>query len=224
MSDGRLHKKLALVGLWVVVVPASIVILLFTGSILYASLFFIGGLFSVYITPDRDHLAMTHEKYHDIRVFGILGSLWLSEWYPYAMIFPHRSKLSHSIVGSVIRFIYFVVVVVINIFTVYFILGMFFPDVLKTLSVLESIKNNPDNITMALITCTSWVYIDLYHYWRDGVYNNIIINVLTIPRLLVGNESQQSSYKMSRNDSELQRRNDWYRPRNKNHRNRYNKR
>ena len=224
MSDGRLHKKLAFVGLWVVVVPTSIVILLFTGNALYAFLFFLGGLFSIYITPDRDHLAMTHEKYHDIKVFGILGSLWLSWWYPYAMIFPHRSKLSHSIIGSVIRFIYFIIVIIINVLLVYFILGMFFPDVLKTLSIIESIKDNPDNTKTILIMCTSWMYIDLYHYWRDGIYRNIVVNILTIPRLLVNNESQQSSYKMPRSDSELQWSNDWYRPRNKNNRSRHSKR
>ena len=101
---------------------------------------------------------------------------------------------------------------------------MFFPDVLKTLSIIESIKDNPDNTKTILIMCTSWMYIDLYHYWRDGIYRNIVVNILTIPRLLVNNESQQSSYKMPRSDSELQWSNDWYRPRNKNNRSRYSKR
>lgn len=222
MSDGRLHKKLAFIGLWTVVVPTSIAIFLLTKNLLYSFFFFVGGFLSIYITPDRDHLAMTHEKYHDIRVFGIFGSLWLSEWYPYAIVFPHRSKLSHSIVGSVIRFVYFVVVVTFNVFITYFVVAMLFPSALGALSIVESMKNNPDDAIIILaIMCASWTYIDLYHYWRDGIYSNIIVNVLTIPRLLVSNESQQSSYKESGFDSKLQWSNGRDRPRNKNHRGRY---
>lgn len=106
--DGHIHERQAKV----VIVFFAIYSILFLGIYLVApgkwiwqvSLGMIVGAVGAWaITPDSDHLNMTHEEYRAIKKWGVFGALLVAYMTPYAAIFPHRSMWSHSIVGSLIR-------------------------------------------------------------------------------------------------------------------------
>lgn len=58
------------------------------------------------VTPDIDHHHTTIEEGRFLRVFGLLGWLWIAFWWPYRQVFRHRGW-SHTVpVGTLSRVLY----------------------------------------------------------------------------------------------------------------------
>lgn len=103
--DGKLHQKdanvvtaiLTAIGLIVLVIGLILApwVALVGGGIL------LGSRVGWWLSPDLDHTAMTRTEYQAMKK-GPIGFLWVALWTPYAAI-PHRSFLSHSIIGSIGR-------------------------------------------------------------------------------------------------------------------------
>lgn len=185
MSDGRIHKRLAVAGFIVVLIPVSLTFY-FSGHVDHSLSTVIGGFLAIRITPDRDHKSMTHEKYQDIKHFGFFGMLWIAEWIPYSAMFKHRSRWSHSIVGTVLRALYFLLITVINATVIHTMISLVV-TIIPMYDAMTYLWNiiGYDNVVIVVL---SWIYIDLYHYYRDGIYKSFIVFILTTPRLLVRNE------------------------------------
>ena len=108
--DGHLHEKDAkFIRKWLTILCSPVVGVNVLVGLWPVAEFFIGiilgGVMGWWATPDLDHTGMTREEYRAMKKFGILGSLWVALWTPYAFIFPHRSFWSHSVVGTAIRFL-----------------------------------------------------------------------------------------------------------------------
>ncbi len=108
--DGHLHEKDAKRVLRVVL-PLSILIAI--GTIVWRDAWqvglglYLGALCGYVITPDADHRAMTREEYRAMKKWGVFGAVLVGYMMPYAYLFPHRSRWSHSIFpGTVLRILY----------------------------------------------------------------------------------------------------------------------
>lgn len=138
--DGRYHlnktiREAAPAGVAAIVIssiatglPAAYVVIMSIVSVLYA----------VLVSPDLDQVGDIHSQYilkrlgspqnlplirsikplraivkfASIIVGGVIGNLWEAIWYPYATYIPHRNFFSHApVVGTIIRFLYLVVVI-----------------------------------------------------------------------------------------------------------------
>ena len=55
------------------------------------------------VTPDLDIQGITHEEKRALRV-PVIGWLWVLLWWPYALLVPHRSPVSHwPLIGTALR-------------------------------------------------------------------------------------------------------------------------
>jgi len=108
--DGHLHEKDAR---FVVKAFTPFCVAILIATILWRDAWqvalglYLGILCGYAITPDADHLAMTREEYRAMKKWGILGAMLVGYMTPYAYIFPHRSRWSHSMIpGTLLRILY----------------------------------------------------------------------------------------------------------------------
>jgi uncharacterized metal-binding protein len=112
---------------------------------------FLGVLCGYAITPDADHKAMTREEYRAMKKWGILGAFLVAYMTPYAYLFPHRSKWSHSLIpGTILRILY----------------------VLLPLVILAVVLLIAYNVKVPLSVgyiafVVGWMVQDAFHYKRD---------------------------------------------------------
>lgn len=108
--DGHLHEKDARRIIRIMTVPYLSVAIatLFWRDAWLCSIGLLIGMWGGYaITPDADHTAMTREEYRAMKHWGLPGAILVAYMMPYAYIFPHRSRWSHSIFpGTLIRIAY----------------------------------------------------------------------------------------------------------------------
>ncbi len=154
--DGHLHEKDAKRVLRVVG-PLALAIALMTiawrdawqvGLGLY-----LGALCGYAITPDADHRTMTREEYRAMRKWGLLGAILVGYMTPYAFLFPHRSRWSHSMIpGTLIRILYVTWWLIV-------------------LTVLIRLKFNLNTLWMPFYFSMifGWCLQDAFHYKRDDL-------------------------------------------------------
>lgn len=66
-----------------------------------------GCVLGVALTPDLDQQTLSSSETTIIRYTLGLGFLWVMFWYPYALLIPHRSPLSHApVIGTFGRLLY----------------------------------------------------------------------------------------------------------------------
>lgn len=152
--DGHLHEKDAKRVLRVVG-PLALAILLLTivwrPAWQVAIGLYLGSLLGFAITPDADHKAMTREEYRAMKRWGILGALLVAYMTPYAYIFPHRSRWSHSLIpGTMLRILYVMLLPLCLVITVCLITDLEFPLSIGYVAL-----------------CAGWMIQDAFHYKRD---------------------------------------------------------
>lgn len=154
--DGHLHEKDARLVLKIIG-PFALAILLVT--IIWRDAWqvglglYLGALCGYAITPDADHMAMTREEYRAMKKWGILGAILVGYMTPYAYLFHHRSRWSHSLFpGTLIRILY-----------------------VTWWAILLAVLAQPKfNLTIPWIPfCSSmifgWCLQDAFHYRRDDL-------------------------------------------------------
>lgn len=99
MPSGKTHTKINLLSLPIVLfMLISYGLTTFDFLLAFAIGFLIGTFF---LTPDLDIHSSAYKKWGLLRIF----------WYPYQVIMPHRSPLTHTIViGDIIRLLYMLLV------------------------------------------------------------------------------------------------------------------
>lgn len=112
---------------------------------------YLGSLCGYAITPDADHKAMTREEYRAMKKWGFLGSLLVAYMTPYAYIFPHRSKWSHSLIpGTLLRILYVALPLLFLAIAVWTVYGIKIP------------------ISVGYVSFViGWMIQDAFHYKRD---------------------------------------------------------
>lgn len=153
--DGREHQLLAVLTLGTVSLGAITLVILFPGFphvIELAGGLITGAFYGFWITPDLDHEWMTMEEYRAMRLHKGFGKLWVALWRPYAKLFGHRSKWTHSLVGTLIRAIPFMTVT-----------GIFL-DLL-----LNEFGLDPLIIVFDVGMIAGWLAQDMVHYRHDGL-------------------------------------------------------
>ena len=100
--EGRHHHRVTLVLAGVTLITPIV-----TGDV-RALAMTAGALTGLVVEPDLDVDHRTHSENLVYRHAGkAIGTLWQLYWYPYALILPHRHKLSHSpILSTIIRALY----------------------------------------------------------------------------------------------------------------------
>jgi len=105
MSSGKTHGRATL--LLVAPVAIASVIIFPTDPLLAAVIGATGCATGLVIDPDLDIESITMSEWRMIKKLWIFGMLWVAFWYPYAMLIPHRSPLSHwPILGTAGRVSY----------------------------------------------------------------------------------------------------------------------
>lgn len=153
--DGKEHELQAILTFGILSLVAIGLVVLFprfphiielAGGIMF------GAFCGFWITPDLDHEWTTMEEYRAMRVNKGFGKLWIALWKPYAKFFGHRSKWTHSLVGTMIRAIPFMTVT-----------GIFL-DLL-----LNEFGLDPFIIVFHVGTIVGWLVQDMVHYHHDGL-------------------------------------------------------
>lgn len=110
MSTGVVHNAVS-----VAAAATCFSIALSSGlSVETATLLGVGCLAGIILTPDLDQQTYNRveNKWRKSKnpFVAILGQLYIIFWYPYALMIPHRSWVSHMpIVGTVLRILYILV-------------------------------------------------------------------------------------------------------------------
>lgn len=99
MPSGKTHTKINLLSLPIVLlILISYGLTTFDFLLTFALGFLIGTFF---LTPDLDIHSAAYKKWGILRIF----------WYPYQVVMPHRSPLTHTIIiGDLIRLLYMLIV------------------------------------------------------------------------------------------------------------------
>lgn len=157
MADGRTHAA-ANTGLLTLVVaagaagiylaPSPTTVALTAGAVLGA----MGGLA---VTPDIDQKGITHEERRLIRLFFLLGYLWVLIWLPYGLVFAHRGW-SHTVPqGTLSRMLY----IGVPLATIAWLLGL-----------------RPDGVSVQYLllgggaVAAAWMLQDILHLMLDGLW------------------------------------------------------
>lgn len=109
MSSGKTHAKVTKL----LSVPSgiAIMILLPDGIWMDGVACVIGCLTGLIIEPDLDVDTITTSEWKMVKRFWIFGMVWVTFWYPYAKLIPHRNPLSHfPIVGTLGRLFYLILI------------------------------------------------------------------------------------------------------------------
>lgn len=108
--DGHLHEKDSRRALRVIgplALAIALVTIVWRDAWQVALGLYLGALCGFAITPDADHRAMTREEYRAMKRWGFLGAILVGYMTPYAYMFPHRSRWSHSLFpGTILRILY----------------------------------------------------------------------------------------------------------------------
>jgi uncharacterized metal-binding protein len=110
MSSGRAHSRATLA----LTIPAGMLAAsVLTGSATNNMIAgCVGCLSGLIIEPDLDVDGVTKSEWEMIKKFWILGMVWVTLWYPYAWLIPHRSPLSHfPLIGTAGRVFYLMIVI-----------------------------------------------------------------------------------------------------------------
>ena len=112
------------------------------------------------VTPDIDHPKTTIEEGRFLRVFGLLGYLWMGFWWPYRLFFHHRGW-SHTVpVGTLSRVLY-----------------LAGPAYLLWL--FSGLSLSPEQIAylpaFALCMLAGWMLQDLVHLALDGLLFSFLV-------------------------------------------------
>ena len=103
MPCGKTHAKFSLM-LAPVVAVATLAI---TRDPMYAVASGLGCLAGIPLTPDLDQEGISSSEYWIIKWTLGLGFLWTMIWFPYALLCPHRSFISHfPIISTFLRLLY----------------------------------------------------------------------------------------------------------------------
>lgn len=88
--------------------------------------FCIGGLAGLLVNPDLDVDNGSISQRVVRKSTGCLpGLIWSTLWYPYAILIPHRSPLSHwPILGTILRLVYLVLIFHLVLFGLHFTIGL----------------------------------------------------------------------------------------------------
>lgn len=154
--DGQEHQFLAAVTLAGTILLGAVIALLFPGwPYLVGTVagLVTGSLFGFWITPDLDHEWRTMEEYRALRWDRFLGRIWIALWQPYAKVFKHRSKWTHSWVGTLIRAIPFLVAIIVPWWLIRSAIG------------LPAVKFSGFYLTFLI----GWLIQDSVHYKHDGL-------------------------------------------------------
>lgn len=110
MASGAVHNTVSVMAAGCVMVAAPVSGVPFGAAALGAA----GCLLGMFLTPDLDQ-----EGYNKVEntlrksrnpFVSMLGNLYIIFWYPYAIVIPHRSPLSHMpIVGTSLRLLYMLI-------------------------------------------------------------------------------------------------------------------
>jgi uncharacterized metal-binding protein len=99
MSDGKTHAQATTA----LIFPVAMASLLLYPSDPFTAMAAgaIGCATGLIIDPDLDLDDITRSEWQMIKKLWIFGMLWVTLWYPYAWLIPHRSPLSHwPIIGT----------------------------------------------------------------------------------------------------------------------------
>lgn len=107
MPPGKVHFA-AWKRVWRLIIPVfGLSVWLTGGDVLLSSMILVGYLLGAVIEPDLDQLSITLSEGNMMRSFGCFGVAWVSYWFPYASLLPHRSFLSHfPFVSTFLRLLY----------------------------------------------------------------------------------------------------------------------
>ena len=104
MADGRTHAKIAS-GVTLAVSAAALPVGVHDAAAALALV--VGAVAGFAISPDLDLEGRTEDEARIWRISPVLGFLWQTYWYPYALLIPHRHWLSHAPgIGTLIRMLY----------------------------------------------------------------------------------------------------------------------
>ncbi|CAM4063015.1 peptidase [Bacillus manliponensis] len=99
MPSGKTHTKINLLSLPIVLLILILYGLTTLDFLLTFAIGFLVGTF--FLTPDLDIHSSAYKKWGILRIF----------WYPYQVVMPHRSPLTHTIIiGDLIRLLYMLIV------------------------------------------------------------------------------------------------------------------
>ena len=105
MSDGKTHATATTA----LIFPVAMASLLLHPSDPFSAMAAgaIGCATGLIIDPDLDIDDITRSEWQMIKKLWIVGMLWVTLWYPYAWLIPHRSPLSHwPLLGTAGRVLY----------------------------------------------------------------------------------------------------------------------
>ena len=103
MATGKEHAKASRKLAPVVGVATAV----FTGSVIGGVAAAAGCLAGIVLSPDLDIEGITISERKVLQSSRLLGGVWMAIWYPYAVLIPHRSPLSHwPVLGTVLRLLY----------------------------------------------------------------------------------------------------------------------
>jgi uncharacterized metal-binding protein len=99
MPSGKMHDKIAIISIIPIFIAGNH---LFNSNLAQIYTFMLASIFSqLMFGPDLDTQSLQYKRW------GVLK--WI--WFPYRIIFPHRSGFSHGILfGPILRFIYLFIV------------------------------------------------------------------------------------------------------------------
>lgn len=156
--DGWLHERDSLrfaVPLTIAMLLSIPVVFVWPGWLPIAIGSIAGAWLGWWLTPDIDNMGTTREEYRAIKKAKMFGVFWVAAWTPYAYLIKHRSILSHSIIGTVIRFSILLLIV----------LGIWW--IIIDLLFTEWIPF-PWNWGILACFCT-YAIQDMQHYVQDGL-------------------------------------------------------
>ena len=100
MPSGIIHTKASLL----TSIPCFAAGYLVSQDLLSATACFGGCLLGILITPDLDQESISTSEYKLVKWTLGLGYFWTMLWFPYALMFKHRSFFSHfPIVSTLLR-------------------------------------------------------------------------------------------------------------------------
>lgn len=190
MADGKTHQKVNYG--FMIITAISIVLLLFLGvtfSIYELLALACGITFGFLFDPDLDLEGISmaeyrlgvltapiltwfapHNREYVKKVRNFFTLLWKVFWYPYALLMPHRSPLSHlPVLADVIRITYFTMLVGFLFYFGVMVWNMYtFNFVMKSLADLFILLYNLEYINLKIFFLVGSSIMTFSHLMMDG--------------------------------------------------------